>query len=153
MKAVSIHQPWAWAILHAGKNVENRTWATRHRGPLLIHAARSRASYSRQDAATWPELYGIALPAWEELTTGVILGVVDVVDCVRVGPGGALGERGESVWALEGYFGWVVANPQPFAEPIPYRGAQMLFDVPDELLFASVCDGSASPSSSPQPES
>ena len=51
MKAVSVHQPWAWAILHAGKNVENRTWATRHCGPLLIHAAWSRRSYDRQDAA------------------------------------------------------------------------------------------------------
>jgi hypothetical protein len=134
MKAVSIHQPWAWAILHAGKNVENRTWATRHRGPLLIHASRSRASYNRQDAALWPELYGVELPAWEELTTGAILGIVDVVDCVRVGPAGTLGEGAASVWALEGYFGWVLANPRVFAKPITYRGAQMLFEVNAGLI-------------------
>ena len=30
MKAISIHQPWAWAIFHAGKNFENRTWTTNH---------------------------------------------------------------------------------------------------------------------------
>jgi hypothetical protein len=136
MKAVSIHQPWAWAILHAGKNVENRTWRTHHRGPLLIHVARSRKSYDRQDATLWPKLYGVELPAWDELTTGAILGVVDVVDCVEVGPGGDLGERGTSPWALEGYFGWVLANPRTFDEPIPYLGAQMLFDLSDELLPA-----------------
>jgi hypothetical protein len=49
MKCVSLHQPWAWAVLHAGKKVENRTWATRHRGPLLIHAARTLASYDTQN--------------------------------------------------------------------------------------------------------
>ena len=140
MKAVSIHQPWAWAILFAGKDVENRTWATRHRGPLLIHAARSRKSYARQDARAWPKLYGVELPAWDELATGAIVGVVDVVDCVRVGPGGDLGECGRSPWALEGYFGWVLANPQPFAKPIPRRGAQMLFEVPDVLLSADVLE-------------
>jgi hypothetical protein len=117
MKAVSVHQPWAWAILHAGKNVENRTWATSHRGPLLIHAAVSRKSYARQDAAQWPELYGVGLPAWEELTTGAIIGSVEVVDCVWVGPCGDLGERGKSVWALEGYFGWILANPRPLPNP------------------------------------
>ena len=41
MKALSIKQPWAWAIIHAGKNVENRTWATSYRGPLLIHAGKT----------------------------------------------------------------------------------------------------------------
>ena len=34
MKALSIHQPWAWAILNAGKTVENRTWSTNYQGPL-----------------------------------------------------------------------------------------------------------------------
>jgi len=44
MKAISLWQPWAWAILHAGKDVENRTWPTHHRGPLLLHVAKRRTS-------------------------------------------------------------------------------------------------------------
>jgi len=39
MKAISLQQPWAWAILHAGKDVENRRWNTRYRGPIAIHAS------------------------------------------------------------------------------------------------------------------
>ena len=43
MKALTVIQPWAWAIAHAGKRVENRTW-----GPprdvigqrIAIHAGR-----------------------------------------------------------------------------------------------------------------
>jgi hypothetical protein len=39
VKALTIRQPWAYAILRLGKDVENRSWRTHYRGPLLIHAA------------------------------------------------------------------------------------------------------------------
>lgn len=127
MKALSIHQPWAWAILHAGKVVENRTWATTHRGPLLVHAAKSRASYDREKAFDWREIYGTPIPSWEELITGAVVGVVDVVACLRAA------EAPPTPWA-EGPWCWVLANPRPLADPVPFRGAQLLFDVPDHLL-------------------
>ena len=44
MKAISIQQPWAWAIIHAGMDVENRTWNTHYRGLLAIHAPAKRKS-------------------------------------------------------------------------------------------------------------
>ena len=28
LKALSINQPWAWAIIQCGKDVENRKWKT-----------------------------------------------------------------------------------------------------------------------------
>ena len=40
MKALSIQQPWAWAIVNGFKPVENRTWRTNYTGPLLIHAGK-----------------------------------------------------------------------------------------------------------------
>jgi len=40
MIALSIQQPWAWAIIHGGKDVENRTWPTKFRGRFLVHASR-----------------------------------------------------------------------------------------------------------------
>lgn len=42
MKALSIRNPWAWAITHGGKRVENREWQCppTYRGPLLIHASK-----------------------------------------------------------------------------------------------------------------
>jgi hypothetical protein len=138
MKALSIHQPWAWAILHAGKNVENRAWPTHYRGPLLIHASKSLASLETQNPTFWQGVLGVPLPARESLTFGAILGIVDVVGCVKIGPGGDLGTFGKSVWAEEGLYGWVLGNPRPFATPISYRGAQQLFDVPDEAVAAQL---------------
>jgi hypothetical protein len=40
--AVTVRRPWASLLLvpaeHGGKNVENRTWATDYRGPVMIYA-------------------------------------------------------------------------------------------------------------------
>jgi len=42
VKAISVRQPWAYAILHLGKRVENRDWrGCSYRGPVLIHAAKT----------------------------------------------------------------------------------------------------------------
>jgi hypothetical protein len=59
MKALSIHQPWTWAILNAGKTVENRRWSTSQRGPLLIHASKTKTSYNREPTLDWAAIYGI----------------------------------------------------------------------------------------------
>ena len=45
MKAISIRQPWAWLIVNGYKDVENRTWYTSHRGPLLICASKALDPY------------------------------------------------------------------------------------------------------------
>lgn len=142
MRALSVHQPWAFAILHLGKNVENRRWQTTHRGPLLVHASKSRSSYDRQQPDLWRRRFGVALPPWEELAAGALVGVVDVVGCVR--PDWVLPERvevpglGECPWADPGGWCWVLADPRPFPEPVPYRGAQLLFHVPDDAIPAGI---------------
>jgi len=42
MKALSVRQPWAHAILHLGKRVENRDWrGCNYRGPVLLHASKT----------------------------------------------------------------------------------------------------------------
>jgi hypothetical protein len=40
-RAISIRLPWAWLIVNGFKDVENRSWRTRHRGTILIHASKS----------------------------------------------------------------------------------------------------------------
>lgn len=146
VKAISIHQPWAWAILDptARKTVENRTWPTSHRGALLIHASKSRASYMREKLIDWPAVYGVPLPPWGTLTTGAILGVVEVVDCLRLAEWRARRAAGcilaalaepimTTAWA-EGPVCWILENPRQFVTPVPWRGQQGLFEVPDGKL-------------------
>ena len=50
MKALSIRQPWAWLILNAGKDIENRSWYTSVRGRVLIHASKGMTLAEYEDA-------------------------------------------------------------------------------------------------------
>lgn len=77
MKALSVCQPWAHAILALGKNVENRSWPTSYRGPLLIHASKTKAFYDREDADDWREGLGMELPAW---ANGPLVAATEVVE-------------------------------------------------------------------------
>ena len=122
MKCLTIQQPWAWLIIEGSKDIENRTWATKHRGPLLIHAGqrieKEAAEYYKQESVElgldWPD----------PLPTGCIIGMVDLIDVVT---------EHESQW-FNGPYGWVLANPRAAIEPLPYKGRLGLYDVPDELL-------------------
>jgi hypothetical protein len=122
MKCLTVRQPWAWLIIEGSKDIENRSWATKYRGPLLIHAGqhidKEDAEYYKQESA---EL-GLSWP--DPLPTGCIIGMVDLVDVVT---------EHESQW-FDGPYGWVLANPRYYVEPLPYKGRLGLYDVPDELL-------------------
>lgn len=133
MKCLSVHVPWSWAILNAGKDIENRIWPTKHRGPLLIHAAKSRKSYDAWMPESWYRFYQCEFPPWESLTKGAIVGVVDVVDCFHWlfnDPGKS---RQYEKWGC-GPYCWVLKNPRAFETPIPYKGNQNLFNVDDALV-------------------
>lgn len=127
MKAISIRQPWAWLILNAGKDIENRGWKTSFRGHVLIHASKGMTRGEYEDAETSSLLSHvagggrgeIALPKFEELERGGIVGSAEIVDCV---------DASESPWFF-GPFGFVMANPKtlPFQ---PMKGNLGLFDVP-----------------------
>jgi hypothetical protein len=78
MKIISIRQPWASLIVTGVKDVENRTWSTRYRGPILIHASQ------RADSIASDELerrFGEGPPPGPRL--GGVVGIAEIVDCVQ----------------------------------------------------------------------
>lgn len=132
MKAISIRQPWAWLIVHAGKDIENRTWPTRYRGPVLIHAAKGMTRGEWEDAWTFAQGSSASPKALsagvtrDTIARGGFVGIADLIDCR--GPAQANLSR----WHIAGCFGFVLANvrPIPFT---PYKGALGLFDVPEGI--------------------
>jgi hypothetical protein len=126
MKALSIRNPWAWAIIHAGKNIENRSWSTNYRGPFLIHASKgmTRGDYENcldamhQISRTHPFPSGLTLPAFEALERGGIVGKARIVDCVSSSP---------SPWFF-GPYGFVLADVEPVTFR-PCKGALGFFNV------------------------
>lgn len=86
--ALSVRQPWAWAIIHAGKDIENRTWRSNHpslpdRGPLAIHAAKGMTQDEYHDAAEFMAAIGVRCPPPADLLRGGIIGAVEWWDVTR----------------------------------------------------------------------
>ena len=119
MKALSIRQPWAWAIIHARKDIENRKWNTKYRGSFFVHAAKK---FDRQ-GYDWllqnKELLHIAsLPQPTEFRSGGLIGTVNIIDCV---------EDHGSNWFF-GPYGFLLEDPKPI-DFIPYKGQLGFFSI------------------------
>lgn len=128
MKALSIRQPWAWLIIHAGKDIENRSWRTHFRGRFLVHASAgcSRAEYEDacQVACELEWLFELKVstpPPFEQIQRGGIIGSVELVDCVG---------QSDSVWCSNGNFGFALRDPIPLPFR-PYKGQLGFFEVPE----------------------
>jgi hypothetical protein len=85
--ALSVRQPWAWAIVAGHKPVENRTAAAIRMGcmttgPIAIHAAKGMTRAEYDDAAEFMAMEGIACPRPDELIRGAIIGTAIVVGFV-----------------------------------------------------------------------
>lgn len=125
LPALSLRQPWAWAILHAGKRIENRSRRTHYRGEFLIHASSSYKFRIYNAAVEFireirPDL---TVPAWEQLPHGAIVGVARVAACIEVDPW----DPATSDWAV-GPFGYVLEDVRPLLQPIPCKGALGFFN-------------------------
>ena len=119
MKAISIRQPWAWAILHAGKDIENRPWNTDYRGELLIHAGKTFDFEGLQFLLRHKEKLGIeSIPYPSQMLRGGIVGMCTLEDVFIKNP---------SVW-FSGKYGLLLrwAKSVPFT---PCPGKLKLFDV------------------------
>lgn len=157
MKALTLHQYWAHAMAPLlVKKIETRGWYTPYRGPLAIHAAASVPAYAREDfmcnltARAVFHSHGIFISSGEDLKTlplGAIVGVCDLVACITTNvchPTDAITrkvyerpQRGDVERAFGNYepnrFMWITENMRPLKEPIPCRGYQQLWNVPQEV--------------------
>lgn len=116
MKAITIHQPFAEMILRGVKRCENRTWSTRHRGVLVIHAAAGGAG---------------PFPA------GALVGLVTLSDCRHIGEGHQhelFAQSDHDLIHATGPWCWCLDRPRRFAKPIFCSGRQGLWTVPDDLV-------------------
>jgi len=107
---ISIRQPWAWLIINGWKDIENRTWPTKVRGRVNIHASKGVTKAEWREA--WEFVRKVCPEAWEAgcreikagtIERGGIIGSVELVDCVA---------DSNSPWFV-GNHGFVMRDPQP----------------------------------------
>lgn len=147
MRVLTVRQPWAHAIIHFGKDVENRVRnvAGGYRGLVAIHAAKA----VDDDAPKW--LWGDFHDSEQEVF-GSIIGVVDLVDVHVVSlthydgmnvcfddktpVGGTCSSWAHAYDEFPAYHGHhlVLSNPRPLVEPIPFKGALGLRRLDNDMI-------------------
>jgi hypothetical protein len=111
MKAISLTQPWATLVAIGAKRIETRSWATKYRGPIAIHAAKGFPAWCR-DLCDTPPFRGVLRARYlgaSDLPLGAVLAITDIIDCLPTR---------------------VVQN-----------NITMFTDAPYELEFGDYCDG------------
>lgn len=128
MKALSIRQPWAWLIIHGGKDIENRSWHTKFRGRFLVHASNGMTRKEHAEAYQFFLESGAGQPPFdfpsvEDLQRGGIIGSVELVDSL---------DTSDSPWYM-GEKGFLLRDPKPLPF-IPYKGRLGFFEVNDAFV-------------------
>ncbi len=132
-KALTLTQPWATLVVLGEKRWETRSWRTRYRGPIAVHAAKTFPRSAKRLAESDPyyvTTLGKYPITW--LPLGAIIGTVEIIEIERVEAvvdvviglkEEAFGDYSAGRWA------WQLANPVLFEEPIPWRGALGLWRI------------------------
>lgn len=132
MKVLTIKQPWATLIMQGDKRFEFRSWQTKYRGDLLIHAGKGIDKEAIKRLAKY-------LP--DEIPLGKILGKVILVDCVKMCPEfkDMLLKENPDIYTNSSFqenYGWKVENVKVFNEPIDVKGHLSLweYELDDKML-------------------
>ena len=127
MKVLTIKQPWATLIMQKDKRFEFRSWQTKYRGDLLIHAGKGIDKEAMKRLAKY-------LP--EELPYGKILGKVRLVDCIKMSPEfkELLLKENKNIYTKSSFqekYGWQVTDVEVYEKPIEAKGHLSLWEYND----------------------
>ncbi|MFE9398733.1 hypothetical protein [Streptomyces flavidovirens] len=124
VRALTLWQPWASCVAYATKRVENRSWPTEHRGPVLIHAGQTTDPNAKDLPMTRPFLR-------RPQPKGAIVAVA-LLDGCHPDDGYC------TLWSARGRWHWHLTNVTALAAPLAWPGASGLWTPPASLLASTV---------------
>lgn len=137
IRALSVRQPFAWAIAVGAKPVENRTYGVRYRGLLAIHASKN---VRREDLDNPLILEAIADHGFTinegPSSLGAVVAVAELCGCHRWPAAGECNGRSRpacSPWAALDQWHWRLRNVRPLPEPVPCKGRLGLWWLPEDV--------------------
>lgn len=136
---LSVLQPWASLIAEGKKRIETRSWPTRYRGRILIHASLGRPGWARTAWNSSSLLRDVRASSFADLPRGVILASARLVDVEQFGFGFNWRDRYSAEECARGkiefgQFGWMLAGVLALRSPIAWRGRLGLVDCPADIL-------------------
>ena len=129
MKVLTIKQPWATLIMEGYKRFEFRSWQTKYRGDLLIHAGKG----VDREAVSRLKKY---MP--EELPKGKILGRVKLIDCIKCDENfkNKCLQENKDVYAKSSFkenYAWQVEVEETYENPIEAKGQLGLWNYMNKI--------------------
>jgi activating signal cointegrator 1 len=152
MKVLSLLQPWASLVVLGDKKIETRSWNTKYRGLLLVHASKKYTGGQKSLAMDFNIKYGAGLGFTEDLPLGQIIGSVNLIETFPTdkawsGTGGigfSINSKVEVDKELRmmnitkaeeaygdyspGRYGWLLSDPIEFTIGIPAKGSLGLWE-------------------------
>jgi hypothetical protein len=137
MKALTLTQPWATLVAVGAKQYETRSWSTRYRGPLAIHAAKGFPGWAKTACLDEPFYSVLTADRGEtqalRLPLGMVVAVAVLAEVLPVGPGrlfpAQLSDRERAFGDYsDGRYAWVLRDIEPLPQPVPAKGALGLWD-------------------------
>lgn len=129
IKVISLHQPWASLMARGAKRFETRSWGTKFRGLVVIHATK-QLYVDLRDSAFMRAMHEAGIDDVNKLPLGCALAVGTLVNCYKaesVYPHIGESERLFGNYAA-GRVAWEFADVRLFEKPVPVRGQQYLWD-------------------------
>lgn len=142
LRALTLIQPWAFAIAHGEKKIENRGWPTGFRGPIAIHAGMRKYCKADLEDLALDIARRSGLASRQVIEGARVLGAVVAVADLTAVCSEARYFSHPSVpcacgpWAVGGQHHFQLANVQPLTEPVPAKGALGLWSLPEAVEAA-----------------
>lgn len=86
MKALTLHQPWASLVAEGVKTIETRSWSTKYRGQLAIHAGKTKANVMETGPEIWAPFIDPDRPGRlvHPMNFGAVVAVAQLVDVLPI---------------------------------------------------------------------
>jgi activating signal cointegrator 1 len=135
MKVISLLQPHATLAVIGAKRIESRSFDTKFRGEILIHASLSNKWAKELCNVPGKRFFSNYIRHWTDLTYGAIIGKVTIVGTIpseKVQDGFGV-KVGDNAWhfteqeiAFGDYspnrYGWLLKDAMRFETAIPAKG-------------------------------
>lgn len=141
MKAITLWQPWATLIAIGAKEHETRSWPTKYRGMLAIHAAKTFPKEEQELCRFEPfksdlDKSGLVV---DGLPRGAIVATANLIDCIKITEEYISKIVGTKEYDYGDYevdkYVWILKDVRNI-KAIPAKGKQGLWnwdDVPESL--------------------
>jgi activating signal cointegrator 1 len=146
MKAITLWQPWATLVAYGVKSIETRSWGTKHRGELAIHAAAGKPRWDKMSTEAlrlyrqWAKFNGLEDDAGSAavnkhiIPRGAVVAICTLSDCQEMTESSVAAQLASNdkentafgIWE-PGRFAWALRNIRKLDKPIAARGHQTMW--------------------------